>query len=182
VTSPGVSSVPREAQPHQGHEAGLISRFSGSLIDGALVTLVVLVGYLSANVAVFMLDPRSFRVLDISFAFLLGAGIVVAVLYLATGWALTGRSYGCHVMGLRVVDRRRRRPRPLLALLRAGFCVLVPVGLFWCAISRGRSSLQDVVLRTSVVYDWERRPPEAATAASSFGTSDLSSPGRLDGP
>jgi uncharacterized RDD family membrane protein YckC len=60
-------------------------------------------------------------------------------------------------MGLRVVDRRGRKPAVLVALLRAGFCVLVPVGLLWCAVSRSRSSLQDIVLRTSVVYDWRPR-------------------------
>jgi uncharacterized RDD family membrane protein YckC len=135
----------------------VISRFTGSLIDGVLVTFLVLAGYLSANVIVFMLDPRSFRVLDSSLAFLLGAGIVLAIVYLTTSWALTGRSYGCHVMGLRVVDRRQRKPGPLLALLRATFCVLFPIGLVWCAVSRSRSSLQDVALRTSVVYDWRPR-------------------------
>jgi uncharacterized RDD family membrane protein YckC len=127
------------------------------LIDGVLVTFLVLIAYLSANVMVFMLDPRSFRVLDTSVAFLLGAGIVLAIVYLTTSWALTGRSYGCHVMGLRVVDRRQRKPRPLLALLRATFCVLFPIGLVWCAVSSSRSSLQDVALRTSVVYDWRPR-------------------------
>jgi uncharacterized RDD family membrane protein YckC len=135
----------------------VISRFTGSLIDGALVTLLVVFAYLAANVTVFMLDPRSFRVLDTSVAFLVGAGIVLAIVYLTASWALTGRSYGCHVMGLRVVDRRQRRPGPLLALLRAAFCVLFPVGLLWCAVSRSRCSLQDVVLRTAVVYDWRPR-------------------------
>jgi uncharacterized RDD family membrane protein YckC len=157
VTHQGVSPIPREARPYQGNRAGVISRFTGSLIDGALVTLLVVFAYLAANVTVFMLDPRSFRVLDTSVAFLLGAGIVLAIVYLTASWALTGRSYGCHVMGLRVVDRRQRRPGPLLALLRAAFCVLFPVGLLWCAVSRSRCSLQDVVLRTSVVYDWRPR-------------------------
>jgi uncharacterized RDD family membrane protein YckC len=157
VTDHEVSPIPREARPHQGHLAGLVSRFAASVIDGVLVTLLVLGGYVSANVMVFMLDPRGFQFLDVSAGFLLAAGIGLAILYLAAAWALTGRSYGCHVMGLRVVDRRRRRPGPLLALLRAGFCVLVPIGLAWCALSRDRRSLQDVVLRTSVVYDWRPR-------------------------
>ena len=110
MTHQGVSPIPREARPYQGNRAGVISRFTGSLIDGVLVTFLVLIAYLSANVMVFMLDPRSFRVLDTSVAFLLGAGIVLAIVYLTTSWALTGRSYGCHVMGLRVVDRRQRKP------------------------------------------------------------------------
>jgi uncharacterized RDD family membrane protein YckC len=165
VTHDSISPVPREARPYQGRTAGVISRFTACAIDGALVTLLVLGGYASANVVLFMLDPRGFRFLDVSAAFLLGAGIVLAVLYLAGCWAVTGRSYGCHVMGLRVVDRRQRRPGPLLALLRAGFCVLVPIGLVWCAVSRSRSSVQDLVLGTSVVYDWRPRPEPSAPSS-----------------
>ena len=30
------------------------------------------------------------------------------------------------------------------------------IGLVWCAISRENRSLQDIVLRTSVVHDWPR--------------------------
>ena len=83
------------------------------------------------------------------------------------GWALDGRTYGCHVLGLRVVSYRGSRMRPLGALLRAVFCVFFPIGLLWCAASRANRSVQDVVLRTSVVYDWEpgspwRHLPEAA--------------------
>jgi hypothetical protein len=40
------------------------------------------------------------------------------------------------------------------ALLRAAFCVFFPIGLLWCAGSRANRSVQDVVLRSSVVYDW----------------------------
>ena len=34
-----------------------------------------------------------------------------------------------------------------------------PVGLFWVAFSRENRSLQDVVLRTSVIHDWLIRVP-----------------------
>ncbi len=39
-------------------------------------------------------------------------------------------------------------------MLRAGFCVVFPIGLFWCAVSRENRSVQDVVLRSSVIHDW----------------------------
>jgi uncharacterized RDD family membrane protein YckC len=29
-----------------------------------------------------------------------------------------------------------------------------PVGLLWCAADPARRSVQDIVLRTSVVYNW----------------------------
>jgi uncharacterized RDD family membrane protein YckC len=59
-------------------------------------------------------------------------------------------------MGLHVVDRRGRNLRLGLALARAVFCVTFPVGLVWVAVSRENRSVQDLVLRTSVVYDWQR--------------------------
>ena len=57
-------------------------------------------------------------------------------------------------MGLRVLGRRGRRPHLVTALVRALACTLFPVGLLWVAVSRDNRSLQDLLLRTSVVYDW----------------------------
>jgi uncharacterized RDD family membrane protein YckC len=58
-------------------------------------------------------------------------------------------------MGLRVVSRSGGDLSLGVALVRAAACVLFPVGLLWAAVSRGNRSLQDVVLRTRVVYDWQ---------------------------
>jgi hypothetical protein len=38
--------------------------------------------------------------------------------------------------------------------LRAAFCVAFAVGVFWVLVSSSNRSVQDVVLRTSVIYDW----------------------------
>jgi uncharacterized RDD family membrane protein YckC len=67
-------------------------------------------------------------------------------------------------MGLRVVDRHGRSPRVTRALLRATFCVFFPLGLLWCCVGRARKSVQDIVLGTTVVYDWmpEHRPRRVA--------------------
>ena len=35
--------------------------------------------------------------------------------------------------------------------------MLFPLGLLWCAVDGSRRSVQDVVLRTTVVYDWQPR-------------------------
>ena len=69
-------------------------------------------------------------------------------------FATSGRTVGARVMGLRVVGRRGTRVRWAPALLRAVFCAAFPIGLFWCAVSRESRSVQDVVLRTSVIHDW----------------------------
>src|SRR6185503_3925212 len=95
------------------------------------------------------------------FGLLLLAGTWLMVGYLAGAWTVTGRTYGDHLLGLRVVGPRGRPPRAGGALLRAVFCVLFPLGLFWVAVSRDNRSAQDVVLRFAVVYDWAPRHHDA---------------------
>jgi len=159
VSEPQVSPIPREARAYQGHRAGLITRLFAATIDLVVVVVIMFSIYLGLNGFRFMLNPRTFEFSPISFvrSLLLGSG--VAVLYLAGGWMASGRTYGCHVMGLRVVNFRGRRIPPVTALIRAAFCVYFPIGLVWCAASRANRSLQDVVLRTSVIYDWSPLPP-----------------------
>lgn len=165
MTSPegAPSAVPREARAYQGLRAGMVTRTIAATVDAVVVLLVVAVGLLSVNAFIFVLDPRGFRVVGTSPAALVEAALATAIVYLAGTWAMVGRSYGCHVMGLRVVDRRGRSPRLTTALLRAALCVFFPVGLVWCGVVRSRKSVQDLLLRTSVVYDWvpEHRPRRA---------------------
>jgi uncharacterized RDD family membrane protein YckC len=157
VTELSVSPVPREARPYQGHTAGLITRSVAAGVDLAVVASVLLAGYVGMNAVVFLVNPRSFTVLDTHLLLSLTAGWVVAVIYLTGGWYWNGRTYGSHLMGLRVVSRRGTRLRIWVAFLRALFCTLVPIGLLWCAGSRQHRSIQDIVLRTEVIYDWQPR-------------------------
>jgi uncharacterized RDD family membrane protein YckC len=61
-------------------------------------------------------------------------------------------------MGLRVVGPDHHRLWLHRALLRSVLCVVFPIGLLWCAVSTSRRSLQDIVVRTSVIYDWQAHP------------------------
>jgi uncharacterized RDD family membrane protein YckC len=84
----------------------------------------------------------------------------VLFVYFTVSWATTGRTYGDHLLGLRVVNFRGQRLRWPGSVVRAGFCIVLPIGLYWAVVSSTNRSLQDTVLRTSVVYDWTaRRPP-----------------------
>ena len=78
---------------------------------------------------------------------------VVAVVYLAGCWTVSGSTAGAVTMGLRVVGRRSQRVSLLVGLLRAVGCVFFPIGLLWVVIDSRRRSLQDIVLRARrVVY------------------------------
>jgi len=138
----------------------MVTRTIAATVDAVVVLLVVAAGLLCVNVFVFVLDPRSFRAVGSSQEVLVAVALGTAILYLAATWAMVGRSYGCHLMGLRVVDRRGRSPGLTVSLLRAVLCVFFPLGLAWCGIVRSRKSVQDLLLGTAVVYDWmpEHRP------------------------
>ena len=72
----------------------------------------------------------------------------------------TGRTYGDHQLGLRVVSFRGGPLRWPGAFIRAVFCSLAPIGVYWAVLSPTNRSVQDGVLRTSVIYDWTvRREP-----------------------
>ena len=124
-----VSPIPREARPYQGLRAGVITRVAAAVLDTIVVAVVLGCTYAGVAGFRFLLNPRSFSFPSTSIIFGLTAAIVVATLYLAGGWALDGRTYGCHVLGLRVVSYRGNRMRPVGALVRALFCVFFPIGL-----------------------------------------------------
>jgi uncharacterized RDD family membrane protein YckC len=161
-----VSPVPREARPYQGRRAGLVTRMAAAVIDAGVVGGVMIAGYLAWAGLEFMVDPLGFRFPDPAALLSLTWAFVVLVVYLTAAWTLSGRTYGDHVMGLRVVGRGGRPIRLPAAFLRALLCAVFPIGLLWCAGSREHRSIQDVVFRTSVIYDWQPRVSKAlATGA-----------------
>ena len=83
--------------------------------------------------------------------------LLALIIYMTAAWSITGRTYGDHVMGLRVVGRSGDRVWPPTALVRAALCVGFPIGLLWCGVSASRRSVQDLVVRTTVIYDWRPR-------------------------
>jgi len=153
-----VDPVPREARPFQGHRAGLVTRIAAAAIDLGVVIIALGVTYLGVFAVLFLLDPRNFTAPTPSPGLVYAAGCLLLTLYLAMGWMGSGRTYGNHLMGLRVVNNRGRRLHPLSALVRAVFYVILPIGLLWVLVSGQNRSLQDLVLRTSVIYDWDVRP------------------------
>lgn len=150
--APG-SIVPAEALPLQGRRAGIVTRVLADTVDAAVVVGVLALGYLGFSAVRFLWRSWAFTFPTPSFLLMLVLGGITAVLYLTATWGTTGRSYGKHLLGLRVVGPFGRL-RLGGALVRSTLCVLFPIGVGWVIMSRANRSLQDVVLRTSVVYDW----------------------------
>ena len=158
TTDHRVSAIPPAARMLQGRRAGLITRVLANSVDFCVVAVIIAAGYAGVTAFRFLWNSRTFTFPAPGFGVLLAAGGVVMTLYLTACWITIGRTYGDHLLGLRVVDRRGRRLRPVLAFVRAVLYVLFPIGLFWIVLSRDSRSLQDVLLRSSVVYDWSRTP------------------------
>lgn len=163
MTGEGVSPVPHEARAYQGQRAGVVTRVVAAGIDALVVGVALILGYAAIAALEFMVDPLQFRFPDPWWFLSVLTVLVVLVVYLTLAWWLSGRTYGCLLMGLRVVDGRERAVRRTLrlprALLRAVAYAVFPIGLLWCAADRTGRSVQDIVLRTSVIYDWHARAP-----------------------
>jgi uncharacterized RDD family membrane protein YckC len=153
----GVSPVPREARPFQGQPAGVVTRLVAAVLDGVIVGFVLLIGYFGVAGLVFLVDPRSFHFPHAGLILSMTAALAVAFCYLTGAWTLGGRTYGYLVMGLRVLGPGGRHLRLPGAAARAALVILLPIGVLWVPVSRGNRSLQDLALRTKVVYDWQPR-------------------------
>lgn len=151
-------SIPEAAWRFQGERAGFATRVIACAIDVALVALIMALVWAGLWIIELILTPG----VDAEpprAATLVIWGYIFMSLYWAITWSTTGRSLGAWVMGVRVVNPKGERLNFLYALLRAGFCVGFPFGLLWALMSKRNRSVQDVVLRTIVIYDWALRPP-----------------------
>jgi uncharacterized RDD family membrane protein YckC len=149
---------------HDGEPAGIVSRLAAGAVDAVILLALLAVAYLALVGTVFMIDPVRFRFPVPSRLVCIGCALVLLVCYLAISWTAAGRTYGDQVLGLRVVDHGGHPVRLGRSLLRAVFCALFPLGLLWVVVSRRRGSVQDLVLRTSVIYDWTPHNDVADTA------------------
>lgn len=158
--APHPSVVPPAARAYQGLRAGVVTRLIANSVD-----LLVIVGILALIYAVmaglgFLLHPSSFTFPDWLGWSIPVIGFVVVVPYLALCWTVTGRTYGDALLGLRVVNYEGKRIHFVAALLRAIACVFFPIGILWVAVSPANRSVQDAILRTSVIYDWSPNPAD----------------------
>ena len=164
-----VDPVPREARGIQGLRAGIVTRTAANTVDFAAVVGVLTAGYAAWFAARFLIQPAHFSAPRPALGAVLICGAVVLFGYFTASWATTGRTYGDHLMGLRVVDARGDRLRWRTAAVRAALCVAFPIGLYWSMVSTTSRSVQDTLLRTAVVYDWAPGVPVPTPRSSTPG-------------
>jgi uncharacterized RDD family membrane protein YckC len=155
-----------EARALQGHRAGFASRLVADVLDFGVAWLLGLSALAAAGVVSYLLTGPPLQLPVLPNWLDATAGATIAVFYLGLSWAATGRSVGKQVAGLRVVDRAGRRMSLWRSFARAVLYVLFPAGLLWVLASRRNASLQDLIVRTAVVYDWAYHPSDQASPTS----------------
>ena len=145
--------VPKAARHFQGDRAGVVTRSLAAAADVALVGVSMLVLYamiwlLLLTIAPFHANPMP------DLIWFVPLGIATLWGYWTISWGISGRTFGGHLMGVRVIDYRGEQMNWPTAAVRSIFCVGLPVGLLWVVVSGANRSVQDLVLRTSVIHDW----------------------------
>jgi uncharacterized RDD family membrane protein YckC len=152
-TAPPVADTSGSRSSIQGARAGLVTRSIANIVDLIVVALLVAGGYAAVAATRFLLGPTTFHFPTPSSALLLSGGLGLQAVYFAVTWAVAGGTYGDRLLGLRVTDDRGARLHWGRCAARAVLCTLFPIGLVWVLVSGENRSVQDVLLRTSVVYD-----------------------------
>ena len=153
-----VEPVPNEARVFQGRRAGLVTRVVAACVDVGVVAIALVLAYLGVVVVVFLVQRHEFEMPVPPLWLGPVAGAVAMTLYLAIWWHMGGRTYGNHVMGLRVLDRRGRKPGIVTAFLRAAMWS-IPSG--YIAVTAGWTTTE-VGRQPWVVYG-HLRTAEAVT-------------------
>jgi uncharacterized RDD family membrane protein YckC len=144
-----------------GEYAGPATRVAGYLVDMGISVLVFAIG---ASVTLFLLN------LVLSTDITKGSGpgwlwvLLIALwewLYFGGSWAASGKTPGMALLGLRVVDRDGGPLDPWRGVLRAPALALTfatfGIGFVGIVIGKEHRGLQDVLVGTVVVYDWDAR-------------------------
>jgi uncharacterized RDD family membrane protein YckC len=158
-TDLGLTAVPKAARAFQTRPAGVVSRLLAAVVNLGVVVVLGGATYLGAAGLLFLWSPRHAHLPHVARPTIVVVAGVLLVLYLSAAWTTSGRTYGDQLLGLRVVGPQHRRMHLARALLRALICTVFPAGLLWAAVSPTRRSVADVLLKTSVVYDWVSQVP-----------------------
>ena|SRR5690349_7400784 len=144
----------------QGHYAGSVSRFLAYAIDLAISTGVFALALAGISYVAQVVSGK-----QISWN---RQNIVVIVLFVAWeffyfgySWAMSGRTAGMAVLGVRVVRADGQAIDPWHGVLRAlvfplSF-LLLGLGFLGILVQRERRALHDLIAGTAVVYAWDAR-------------------------
>jgi uncharacterized RDD family membrane protein YckC len=154
--------------PHEYAAAGVVTRLIAAVVDAVIVAVLATALYVAVAAVEFLWFPASFSWPRPAPWLSAPALLVLASGYFTVAWATSGRTVGGILLGLRVLSSRRHLLSWPRAAGRAVLCALFPLGLLWATVSRSRRSVQDLVVKSVVVYDWHHDLGVGATAFSAI--------------
>lgn len=150
--------VPESARPSQGQRAGLFTRGLAAGIDVA-ATIAFMIGvWCVIRIILWAVRPLDPHPMPAAWWFFL-VGVLLLWLSWTVAYATNGRALGHLIMGIRVVSRKGASMSWPAAALRSILNMVFPIGLLWVIPSAQNRSVQDVILRSSVIYAWALRMP-----------------------
>ena len=155
-----VDTVPAEARAFNGAPAGLVSRTLANIVDLIVVGALLAAAYLGVAGLLFLRRGASFSFPVVGYPTAYTVGVAGWILYTAIGWRTNGRTYGDHLLGLRVRTIRDGPVGAPRAVIRAILCAIAPLLLVWVAFSKQQRSVQDLLVGTRVIYDWSGARPD----------------------
>ena len=152
--------APARSVTAQGNYAGAVSRFVAYAIDlivsSAVFTLAL--AAISYVVKIVTGTQVSWNRQDIAVVI---AYVAWQFFYFGYSWAVSGRTFGMAVLGVRVVRADGAAAEPRRGVVRAlvfplSF-LLFGLGFLGILVQRERRALHDLIAGTAVVYAWDAR-------------------------
>ncbi|MDQ6524560.1 RDD family protein [Nocardioides sp. LHD-245] len=151
------------------NRATVTGQYAGPVSRAAAVAIDVGVVLASYSIGVAILGFLLQALLDVSIEEGTGAVATVALLtwaaaYVVVGIAVSGRTVGKAIVGLKIVTRDGRPVGPGACVVRTLLFPLstsfLGVGALLIVLRRDHRALHDLLARTAVVYDWGDRPAQ----------------------
>jgi uncharacterized RDD family membrane protein YckC len=144
----------------QGHYSGGVTRFAAYVIDQFVLSTVFGVTVLVVSYAV-QLVTHGVEAPEPPVWLLAGLYSIWWLTYFAYPWAVSGRTFGMGLLGIRVVARDGNRLSARRSFIRAlalplSFLTL-GIGFLGILVGRERRALHDVLAGSAVVYAWDAR-------------------------
>jgi uncharacterized RDD family membrane protein YckC len=154
-----------------GHYAGAVSRAGAAVVDGLLIGALYTLGIAGLSFLLELFTSASVND-DRSTPLGIAAFAIWAFLYVFVSLAISGRTIGKGLAGLRVVRADGTAPGVRAMFVRTlAFPLSVMffgIGLLMIVVQREHRSLHDLIAKSCVVYDWGDRSAEMPGPLSDF--------------
>jgi uncharacterized RDD family membrane protein YckC len=155
-----VGASPADMVSYQSHYAGAVSRFAAYVIDIALSSAAFELGLVGISYCVQIVTGHQVG-WNHSGAVVAVALVVWQFIYFAYSWAVSGKTPGMALLGVRVVRADGTTLDPPHAILRALVfplnVLLLGIPFLIILVQRERRGLADFIAGSAVIYSWDAR-------------------------